>query len=154
MRRLIHLFKYGQKTALQYWGSEIIYSFINANNIDLSEFDLIVPIPLHSTRLRERGYNQAQLLSQSLSIQFAIPQSSNNLSRIRNTKNQARLSAKERWTNIHGAFKIKDSLEYFRRSILLVDDILTTGATASEAARLLKKAGANKVAVLALAITE
>ena len=152
MQKLIHLFKYGQKTSLQHCFFELISEFITAYRLNINQFDLVIPVPLHPTRLRERGYNQAQLLAEQISSAFDIKHVNNNLLRIKNTQNQARLSQKERWTNIHGAFKIKDIFVFSKKSILVVDDLLTTGATASEIARILKTAGAKKVGVLTVAI--
>jgi len=149
---MIHSFKYQNKTSLRHTFARLIFSFIRNYALAMDQFDIIVPIPLHPTRLRERGYNQSQLLSENISKEFNIRHSPLNLMRIRNTRNQALLKEKERWTNIQGAFKIKDPLEFFAKSVLIVDDLLTTGATASEVARILKEAGAQKVSVLTLAI--
>lgn len=152
VRRLIHLFKYGEKTALRHTFSRIIATFIESYHVDIKDFNLIVPVPLHAARLRERGYNQSELLTDLLALRFKTPASKRNLIRIRHTQNQAHLGQKERWTNIQAAFKIKHSTEFLDKSVLVIDDLMTTGATASEAARTLKEAGAKKVSVLTLAI--
>jgi len=120
----------------------------------MSRFDMIVPIPLSRARLRERGYNQTQLLSEGLAQKFCRPQSLGNLTRVRHTQNQALLKKQQRWTNISGAFKIENPEEFHQRSILIIDDLFTTGATVSEAARVLKESGAKHVEALTLAITE
>jgi len=109
-------------------------------------------MPLSSTRQRERGFNQSLLLANKLSGHFHIPLSTNNLIRIRHTESQSLLNRKNRWTNIQGAFKINHPSIYQDQAVLLVDDLLTTGATASEASSLFKKAGAKTVGVLTLAI--
>ncbi len=153
LKELIHRFKYGQKTQLRRLFAEIIVSFIKEYDLDIAQFDVIVPIPLSSTRSRERGYNQAQLLAQELAKAFSIPLAENNLQRIRHTDPQSLLDEKQRWTNIKGAFTIRKLKNLRRKNILLVDDLLTTGATASEAARTLKDAGVGTVGVLTLAIT-
>lgn len=152
MKRLIHLFKYGQKISLRKYFAELIFSFVETYHIDLRQFDIVVPVPLSSARLRERGYNQSQLLSEGVCQQFSLRLCQENLLRVRHTQNQALLGKKERWTNIRGAFTIRNSLPFLDKSVLLVDDLLTTGATASEAACILKEAGAKRVDVLALAI--
>lgn len=152
MQRLIHLFKYQQKTLLRRYFSQVIASFLYDYNIDINRFDIVVPIPLHPARKRERGYNQSQLIAQGLIDRFNIRVSHNNLIRIRNTANQALLGKKERWTNIRGAFTIKDSWKFRRKSVLIVDDLLTTGATACEVAHVLKEAEATQVSVLTLSI--
>jgi len=128
-------------------------SFIKEYSLDAGQFDVIIPIPLSSTRSRERGYNQARLLAKELAKEFSIPLAENQLRRIRHTDPQSLLDEKQRWTNIKGAFTIRKLETFQRKNILLVDDLLTTGATASEAARMLKDAGAGTVGVLTLAIT-
>jgi len=153
MRRLIHLFKYSHKTSLRSFLVDRIFSFLDNYHIPLESFEMIMPVPLHPVRMRERGYNQAQLLSQPIAARLGIPHLTDNLIRVRPTPTQAFLSKKDRWTNIQGAFKIKNVESFSKKSILLVDDLLTTGITASEAAGVLKEAGAAHVGVLTLAIT-
>ena len=126
--------------------------FVEQHGIRLNQFDLIVPVPLSSTRQRERGYNQSQLLAEQIALNYSLKLSINNLIRTRHTNFQAQLSVKERWTNIHGAFRIKHPSEFQNKSVLVIDDLLTTGATASEAARVLRNSGANEIGVLTLAI--
>ena len=128
--------------------------FISTYHLDINQFDKIVPIPLSQSRLRERGYNQSGLLAEEISRIYKICLSKKNLVRIRNTEHQTLLSEKERWTNIYGAFRIKNLSRFSGKNILVIDDLLTTGATASEAARTLKDAGAKTVGILTLAITE
>ena len=152
LKELIHLFKYKNKTLLRRDFAGILSAFIHDYNVDIGQFDIVVPIPLHTARLRERGYNQSELLAESLLKEFKIKPSFKNLVRKRHTKNQALLKKKDRWTNIQGAFKIKRPEEFSRKSVLIVDDLLTTGTTLSEAALILKEAGAHKVCALTLAI--
>jgi ComF family protein len=153
VRQLIHLYKYKHKTVLRHHFFNILFSFITAYRIPLCH-NLVVPVPLHPTRLRERGYNQSQLLAELLAKYYNINLCINNLVRVRNTPSQSVLGQKERWTNIRQAFRIKQPDEFQNQEILLIDDLLTTGATASEAARILKEAGAKRVDVLTIAITE
>ncbi len=153
LQGLIHQFKYGQKTLLRHVFRQFVASFLRKYNFDIHQFDMVIPIPLSSTRQRERGYNQAQLLAQDIAQEFNLTLCARNLVRIRHTQNQALLSEKERWTNIQRAFRIKQPQAVFKKSVLLIDDLLTTGATTSEAALTLKEAGANIVGVLTLAIT-
>ena len=127
-------------------------AFAQTYQLPLEKFDLAVAVPLHPVRFRERGYNQSSLLVEEISRAFRIPGSTDNLIRIRHTQNQARIATKNRWTNIHDAFRIKAPSEFEKKSILLVDDLLTTGTTASEAARVLKQAGAQRVQVFTLAL--
>ena len=151
-KRLIHKLKYGGKTVLRHFFSDRIIEFVTHYNVALQYFDLVMPVPLHPVRLRERGFNQSLLLAEIISQKYSIPLSINNLRRTRHTQNQARVSQKERWTNIEHAFKIKTSKDINEKNILVVDDLYTTGATLSEIARTLKAAGAHKVCGLTFAI--
>jgi len=152
IKKLIHLFKYSQKTQLAKTFSLLMTDFIVQHNLDITQFDEIVPVPLFPSRLRERGYNQSELLAYQIAKKYGIDLSLKRLLRVRNTGYQAQLSEKNRWTNIRGAFRIKQPFELQDKSILVVDDLLTTGATASEAAITLKESGAKTVGVLTLAI--
>ncbi len=152
LRRLLHEFKYGQKTFLRHEFGKALIDFVQTYALPIESHDYIIPIPLHSTRLRERGYNQAQLLAEMIGRRFELPLLSNRLLRRHFTRYQATVKPKERWTNLKGAFTISQPRELFGKSVLLVDDLLTTGATVSEAALLLKMAGARRVDVLTLAV--
>lgn len=152
LKALIHQFKYSQKTSLRFLFTELMTAFIRTYQLDIAQFDILLPIPLSAARRRERGYNQSGLLAQGISEAFHIPVLENGLTR-RHTRHQTLLDEKERWTNIQEAFTIKSSRKIINRNILIIDDLLTTGATASEAARTLKKCGAQTVGVLTLAIT-
>ncbi|VAX35904.1 Competence protein F homolog, phosphoribosyltransferase domain; protein YhgH required for utilization of DNA as sole source of carbon and energy [hydrothermal vent metagenome] len=153
LRNLLHIFKYQQKTSLRHVFAQSMINFIQRHNFDIAQFDIIIPIPLSWARKRERGYNQAGLLANPISKTFNIPISHKILKRNRYTESQTHLSQKERWTNITDAFTIKNSSDVKGKNILLIDDLLTTGATTSEAARTLKHSGAQTVGLLTLAIT-
>ena len=152
LRQLIHLFKYDQKTFLRFPFHKLLVNFIETYHFDIAQFDTLVPIPLYSARLRERGYNQSEIIAGGIAQKFNLGISSHNLIRMRPTPSQTILSQKERWTNLEGAFRIKHSKEFHNKNVLIIDDLLTTGATASEAACVLKLAGAKTVGVLTLAI--
>ncbi len=150
---LIHSFKYHGKTHLRRSFAKLIIEFIDNYHVPIHNFDVITPIPIHSTRHRERGFNQSQLLSQMICDHYEIPHSNDLISRIKFTETQTKLDAKQRWTNVEGAFRINHSLKIADKSILIVDDLLTTAATANAASQSLKDAGAAYVGVLTLAIT-
>lgn len=115
------------------------------------EVDLILPVPLHPVRERERGFNQAVLLSRELSRQCRIPVRRRALARTRLTETQTHFDREERLANLRGAFEVRLPDEICGRRVLLVDDVLTTGSTASECARVLRKAGATSILVFTLA---
>ncbi len=113
--------------------------------------DALVPVPLHPTRLRERGFNQAAVLAQLAGPAAGVPVLVNALRRTRRTENQMRLSRDDRQTNLRGAFAVSRPAEVRGRRLLLVDDVFTTGATADECARTLRAAGAAEVGVIVVA---
>lgn len=154
IRHLLHLFKYGEKTAVRHLFGRLLHNFLERYSVSLEHFELIVPIPLHPLRLAQRGYNQAELLARIIAARHRRPVVTGNLIRTRYTAYQAKNDPKERWTNIRGAFRIKHPESFLNKSVLLVDDLLTTGATVYEASTVLKQAGAKKIGVLTLAITE
>ncbi len=116
-------------------------------------YDRIVPIPMDSRRLLEREFNQSELIAEYAAQSSGLPVCRNLLGKRRHTPAQSLLSRDQRRTNMRGAFHIRKSGAIRGRRVLLVDDILTTGSTAEEAARLLKEHGAARVDVLALART-
>jgi ComF family protein len=119
----------------------------------LAEADLIVPVPLHYARLATRGFNQSAWLASALSRRSGVPLAVDALKRTRRTPTQGGLSARARRRNVAGAFAVRPSragLVHGKR-IVLIDDVLTTGATLSACTRALKRAGARQVDVLVLA---
>lgn len=117
------------------------------------DFDLLVPVPLHRKRRRERGYNQSGLLGHLLAGLVGIPCSERALARVRHTPPQVGFSAGERARNLRGAFRCRRPALVSRRRLLLIDDVMTTGATLAGAAAALLDAGALRVSALTLART-
>ncbi len=157
-KKLIYNFKYKPYLSdLEYLLSELFYEGIIQHET-LSKHlgsGVLVPIPLHSSKLRKRGYNQAEILAKGLSERLGIP-TFNLVERVRNTKSQAQLGRKERMENVKDAFALKSKFiihnsEFRKMTIFLVDDILTTGSTLSVVANILKRAGAKRVFGLTLA---
>ena len=110
-----------------------------------------MPIPAHRARARERGYNQAELLARAFSEQISFPLDADILIKTKDTPSQISLKGRERLWNVKDSFGVQNAAALEGRTILLVDDISTTGATLSEAARVLKQAGAKKVIGLVVA---
>lgn len=152
-QRLLHAFKYSAKTSLHKTFVPLMAGFIDRHGLPLDKFDLISPIPLHPARLRERGYNQSALLSWGLSRHYGLPHTQDLLARQKRTLTQTELGAKQRWTNMEGAFRIKNPTDIEGKTVVLVDDLYTTGATVHHAAQALKSAGATRVGVLTLSVT-
>jgi ComF family protein len=114
------------------------------------QIDMVIPVPLSTQRYRERGYNQIALVANPLSMQLGLVYSSKALIRTKHTRSQVGLSALERKTNVEDAFLGNTKL-VTGKSILLMDDVSTTGATISSGSTALKKSGASKVFALTLA---
>jgi len=113
--------------------------------------DLIVPVPLDGRRQRSRGFNQSELLAAELSRLSRVPLNARVLRRHRSTQTQTGLTHRQRRLNVQGAFRVRRPEVLAGRSVALVDDVITTGATAAACARVLKRAGARRVVVIALA---
>jgi ComF family protein len=114
------------------------------------DFDLVVPVPLHPKRKRERGYNQSELLARLLARQIAIPYD-NALARIRSTLPQVGLTDSQRLENLRKAFSCVNPQQVSGLRILLIDDVMTTGATVASAAQALLEGDALRVSVLTVA---
>jgi ComF family protein len=115
------------------------------------EFDWIIPIPLHPSRKRERGYNQSELLARALAAHIAIPCNGRLLIRTRSTLPQVGLSDSQRSENVQNAFRCTDFPKVHKKRVLLIDDVMTTGATAASAAQALIEGGCFRVSVLTVA---
>lgn len=146
---LICLFKYKEKIRLSNFFGQKMIEFIK-NYALLNNIDIIVPIPLHKRRLREREFNQAEILAQIISKEYNLELKSKALTRVHMKNVQSKLDRSERFKNIQGAFKIEQDI-FENKNILLIDDVFTTGATLSEAALVLKKARAKQVNAFTLA---
>ncbi len=151
MKKIIHIFKYERKRGVIRGIKKIMETYFSQNHFPFSLPHLVVPIPLYRKKLKERGFNQAELLARIIAEYFNIELSKNNLKKIKPTKSQTKLSASERIKNMKGAFVVKNKEEFCGKSILLVDDIYTTGATVKEAAEILKKAKTKEIYAFTLA---
>lgn len=156
IREAIHSLKYRGKTALAAPLAELLWEYSQSQTqpaIPVEDVSLLVPIPLHPLRRWRRGYNQSTLLARGLSEHTGLPYAEL-LRRARHTLPQIELDAAHRAANVRDAFEIDSNTlaEYSNlESVLLIDDVATTGATLEECARVLKKAGVDSVYALTLA---
>jgi ComF family protein len=146
----IHMFKYHKKTGIGKALGNIMADFVSGI-WDMNAFDLIIPVPLHIKRLRERGFNQSAILARVLSRRFKIALDVSSLRRTLFTPPQVGLGRKERSVNVKGAFSVTSQDTISGKRILLIDDVYTTGSTLLECSRVLLEAKAEAVAVLTMA---
>jgi len=144
VNRLVQGFKFKRQLAAGRILSHLICEVVARRESSLP--DMLIPVPLHNLRLISRGFNQAYELATYAGRVFDLPVHANALRRQRNTRAQSGLSRKQRRRNLQGAFFWHGSLKPGRH-VALIDDVMTTGATVTECARVLKKAGAERVDV-------
>jgi ComF family protein len=147
LRRAVHRLKYGHKTCLGELLGRLLADLVR-DDATLCRAEVVVPVPLHETRRRTRGFNQAEVLARGLAGASGRPLFCHTLLKIRRTPPQTGLSRPLRRENLRGAFAVGDPGLLRGRHVLLVDDVLTTGATATECSRELLSAGAKSVAVV------
>lgn len=150
MREAIHRYKYNRATHLSADLGMLLAGCVRAHFSD-ERFDAIACVPLHPVKARARSYNQARLLAVELGRQLGVAVAHRALARLRFTRTQTRLNAEERRRNVRGAFRAALPEWIDGRRWLLVDDVMTTGATVDECARVMKAAGAVSVSVVTLA---
>ena len=148
--RAILLLKFEQIEPLGAWFAERLAELVDAAHDTLAA-DVVVPVPLHRQRERERGYNQAALISRPLAKKLRLPHKTVLLMRTRARPDKQVLSLEERWEPVRGAFATRPGSQVDNLRVLLVDDVLTTGATLDACARALRDAGAKSVVALTVA---
>lgn len=153
IRTLIHAFKYRRTRAIVPTLAAILEQYMQKFGINLSVHAIIIPIPLHTSRERVRGFNQSALLAHHLAKKIGIPVKEKILIRTKKTVPQIELSGEERKENMKNAFTVSpyDATALRKKTILLLDDVKTTGATLEEAAQMLKGAGAKRVWAVTIA---
>ncbi len=145
VREIVHRFKYDPADFFQ----PLIHQWLRATKpFPVHSHDWVVPIPLHPLKKRERGFNQAERMAEPISSILSKPLITNAIERVKYTETQTHLSLSKRIKNVEDAFAAKKCL--LKGSVLLIDDVMTTGATASACARVLKKTGVKTVDVLTL----
>jgi ComF family protein len=144
---VLHRFKYGRDISL----APVLGALLVDHCPLTLDHDLVVPVPLDLERLRWRGFNQAVALARVLSARRRLPLHPMALRRRRGTRPQVGLNERDRRHNIAGAFAVRDPAVVRGRTILLLDDVMTTGATVDECAKTLRRAGARRVDVVVLA---
>lgn len=150
LKALIHALKYEKiERAASFLGNSLV-RYVEATRLDTTHFS-VIPVPLSKKRLRERGFNQAELIAKVVAAHFQIPLDTSSLLKSMHTKPQMGLARAEREKNLIGCFEARNRREIKGKNIILIDDVSTSGATLSEAARVLRNAGAKKIIGLVVA---
>ena len=150
-RRILHLLKYSGHKDLGNTVGRMMAADIGRSGF-FEGIDVIVPVPLHPAKLRQRGYNQSECLAKGISEVTGIPVDTASVKRRVHTSTQTRKSVYERWENVHDIFYVADKAKFAGRHVLLVDDVLTTGATLTACADALADVENVRFSVLTLAV--
>jgi len=148
---LIHHFKYNRKFSIGKNLGRRLGEILKKEEFSKG-FDYIMPVPLHYSRKRERGYNQSKIIAREISESTSVPIAEKVLIRKKKTKDQTHLSPEERERNVRGAFVVRADSTLQGKKVILVDDVMTTGATLKECARVIKEAGAREVVGVTLVV--
>ncbi len=150
LQNMMHAFKYkGKKDIGYYLGSQMANQVKDSDRF--SDIDALVPLPLFASREKQRGYNQATVLCKAISEQLQIPIAANAVERLAATATQTHKSRSERWDNMSGKFKLVNEDVVKNKHVLLIDDVITTGATLEACGRELLQAIGSKLSILTLA---
>ena len=152
LRHSIILYKFYNHPEYHRGYAKLILSHLSSFDA-LPRFNVVIGAPLSATRKKERGYNQAELIAKELARLMRLPFCKGCVQKIRHTTAQSDLPYSKRLKNLRGAFRVEKTAEIYDKTILLVDDVLTTGATADEISKQLLKAGAKQVYVATVATT-
>lgn len=153
LQHAIHSLKYAKKFPVGIFLGKFLASEIKISRPDW-KLDLIIPIPLHHLKKAERGYNQSYYIAKGVSKILKVKASERIVKRVKYTESQTTMTLTERQENISEAFKIRNKNSVKDKTILLIDDVITTGATISECGKILLEAGANKIYAASIAIAD
>jgi ComF family protein len=152
VQEILHALKYNNKPELgrmlgQLYGHELAKHYS-------TEFDLIIPVPLHKARKRVRGYNQSAEFGSGLAEVLGVPCMDDLMARVKKTTTQTRKSRLNRWENVDSVFEVQDLKMLAKKRILLVDDVITTGATLEACGRSILDAGCKELSIACIAATQ
>ena len=153
LQQIIHSIKYNENFRLGIHLGKLIGEELK-DHIEKWDADYFIPVPLHHLKKADRGYNQSYYLSKGISTITGIPVNRKTVKRKRYTVSQTSLNLSERKSNMENAFSIRKNSNISGKKIVLVDDVITTGATISECARILKDNGADKIYALSAAVAD
>ena len=151
VQQLVHQLKYRANTPIGFYlGQFLGNSLLQSKRFDT--VDTLVPLPLYPDKEKKRGYNQATIICNGMASVMHLPLMTGNIRRQRFTETQTRKNRTERWENVEGSFSVNDPVALKGRHILLVDDVVTTGATMEACGRVMKTAGCARLSIATLAV--
>jgi ComF family protein len=151
VQEVLELIKYkGLKELGQYLGSYLAGKLDNAHFFD--DMDELVPVPLHRQKMKQRGYNQSEWIAKGISALTQLPVNTENLIRTSHNPSQTKKQVYERWENVASLFTLKQPAMFENKHLLLIDDVLTTGATLEACAHAIQEASGARVSFFALAL--
>ena len=152
-RRILHSLKYGgQKEIGEIMGRHLAVELLSSGFFE--GIDMLVPVPLHKKKEKLRGYNQSEWIARGVSVITLIPVFTSGMVREKNTETQTHKSAFERWENVDGIFRVTIPEYFSGKHILIIDDVLTTGATIVACASAFDKVEDIRISILTLAVAE
>lgn len=153
IQNLMHQLKYKKSPET---GSRLgeLYAYELKRSTTFKQADLIIPVPLHPAKFKKRGYNQSECIANGLSSILTIPVSATNLVRLENTETQTKKSRYARYENLINAFYIHDESEFINKHVMLIDDVMTTGATLEACSILLQKIEGVEISICTIAYAE
>ena len=153
IQNLMHQLKYKKSPET---GSRLgeLYAYELKRSMTYKPADLIIPVPLHPVKFKKRGYNQSECIAKGLSSILTIPVSTTNLVRLENTETQTKKSRYARYENLINAFYIRDESEFINKHVMLIDDVMTTGAALEACSILLQKIECIEISICTIAYAE
>lgn len=150
LRRIILKYKFQEEAYL--YKTFVNFLLKNENFFEkIKKYDTIVPVPISKKRLKKRGYNQSELIAKEIAYNSDLKLETACLLKVKNIIEQSKLNKEERMKNIQGVYKLTNMEKLYKKKILLVDDIYTTGSTVNECAKVLREANPRKIGVFTLA---
>jgi len=153
VQHVLHSLKYHNHPQIGETLGEVYGEELQQVNLH-QQFDMIIPVPLHASRKRKRGYNQSEMFAKGLSKSLTIPFSGDGLERTTKTETQTRKTKLKRWQNVSEVFRVKEHDQIGNQNILLVDDVITTGATIEACAQVLLESGCSSISIASIAYAE
>lgn len=151
LRSLIHALKYNRVKDAGKELADLLLNYLQYFRIVLPNRAILIPIPLYPSKERTRGFNQTRLIAERLSVALGLPLAADLLKKTKDTRAQAELERERRLKNVAGVFEVSRPELLEKKTVILVDDVKTTGATLEEAAKALKKAGASRIWAITIA---